>query len=760
MIPLASHSSLDIPFAGGGSSRTGSGSTARVRAWCAVIAVASLACAAAIGPTFAADAPQAKPQAAKPAEPLDRESVRDLVSRLSDEDVRKLLIEHLDRNTVQPTPKAEGGMGMVGTMADNAVMWRTRVAEIGAAALALPATTAAVIRNLFEGVSPSVVLLALAAMLAAGALAEWVWRRVTRSWRALHSNVHGTGFFEDALRRATGLAVDFTGLFVFAAAALGVFFAVWHGHVGRRTLLLGLLSALLVTRAVVLVARFLLAPSHPAARLLPLPDAVASTLTWFAGTLAALNTFWFVIVQAYRASGADAATADALALALATISVIVVVFTIWKVRAAIAALIRPAGGANNLRRLLADLWPVAAIVYVLTVYAGRVYEIVTGQVGATGNGVLSLLILVALPVVDYALCRALAAVAHASQQRREASEPGFVASYEPVLRRMIHIVVVVAGLLWLADLWRLDLFTMANQTFGGRVASSLLGISLVLLLAYMLWEVARTAIDRRLAAERVQPADSPSSRLRTLLPLLRVTLLITIAVMTTLSVLAALGVDILPLLAGAGVIGVAVGFGSQTLVRDIVSGAFFLMDDAFRLGEYIEVGQAKGRIEKIAVRALFLRHHRGAINVLPYGEIKQLRNTSRDWMIMVLEFRLAFDTDLKKVKKILKQIGEEIAADPELGPQMLQPLKSQGVMSTDDSALVVRAKYMAKPGNAPFMIRRVAYEKILKAFAQQGVEFASRRVAIYVPPGASDDDRRSAAVAAVAQDDSQPKAAD
>ena len=94
--------------------------------------------------------------------------------------------------------------------------------------------------------------------------------------------------------------------------------------------------------------------------------------------------------------------------------------------------------------------------------------------------------------------------------------------------------------------------------------------------------------------------------------------------MATMSILAALGVDILPLLAGAGVVGVAIGFGSQTLVRDIVSGAFFLMDDAFRLGEYIEVGDAKGRVESINLRSVFLRHHRGALNILPYGEIKRL----------------------------------------------------------------------------------------------------------------------------------------
>ena len=130
---------------------------------------------------------------------------------------------------------------------------------------------------------------------------------------------------------------------------------------------------------------------------------------------------------------------------------------------------------------------------------------------------------------------------------------------------------------------------------GGKISSSLFGICIVLLLAYLMWELAKTAIDRRLAAEGRQGPDVPASRMKTLLPLLRMLILITIVVMATMSFLAALGVDILPLLAGASVVGVAIGFGSQTLVRDIVSGAFFLMDDAFRLGEYIEVGTGQGR---------------------------------------------------------------------------------------------------------------------------------------------------------------------
>jgi len=358
------------------------------------------------------------------------------------------------------------------------------------------------------------------------------------------------------------------------------------------------------------------------------------------------------------------------------------------------------------------------------------------------------LILVALPVIDFALSKMLVAAAALPASAGPSILRHLVVAYEPVLRRLIHILVVAGGVLALAGLWELDLFGMAERSLGGRIASSLLGIGLVLLIAYIVWEIARTAIDRRLAEESSVPEGSATSRLRTLLPLMRVFVAITLVVMTALSVLAALGVNIVPLLAGASIVGVAIGFGSQTLVKDIVSGAFFLMDDAFRVGEYIEVGDAKGTVEKITVRAVFLRHHRGALNVLPYGQIARLRNTSRDWMIMTLDFPLALETDLRKVKKIIKGVGEQVAADPELGPALLSPLKSQGVIATDESSLMLRVKYMVRrPGDEAFLIRRMAYENILKAFKEQGIEFASRRVAVYVPPGEERDLKGIAAAA-------------
>lgn len=170
--------------------------------------------------------------------------------------------------------------------------------------------------------------------------------------------------------------------------------------------------------------------------------------------------------------------------------------------------------------------------------------------GPTGRGIASALIVVMLPIVDMALSRALAAAA--VRKDEWAVMPGIFTAYEPVFRRAIHIVMTVTGLLLIAGLWELDLFAMAQHSLLGIIASSLLGIGIVLLAAYMLWGITAAAIDRRLQSEGKQLDGVPATRLRTLLPILRATSLVTIVLMAGMSILAALGVDILPLLAGHG----------------------------------------------------------------------------------------------------------------------------------------------------------------------------------------------------------------
>ena len=690
-------------------------------------------------------------------EPLTQESARDLLSRLSDEQVRSLLLQQLDRAAGAGAATAAGArgkhgmMGMAGVVDQHAQSMRDQYTELADAFFALPASLAQAWTRIAGPDASAFAPLAglLAFMLAAGALGEAIYRYALRPYRRKLLSAPAPSFSARAVQLTIELMLDVGALAVFVVVAVGVFFALFPAAELARIVALELLLVVVVVRVVVLVGGFLLSSTPARPRLLPFADVPARRLRRYVVALALVFAIGVATRTVLAAAGASAATIDVVALFAWGIGLLVALSCVWHVRRPIADLIRR-DSRSVVVVWIAELWPVAASAYLIALMVGGVFNLLAGTPVPTGTGFGSVLLVIALPIVDMALCRAVGAfVAHQSQNGEESTGKAFVA-YEPIFRHAIHIVVTVVGLLLLAQLWDLDVFQLAQRSLGAKIASSLLTVGIVVLATYMLWEIVSTAIDRRLRAEGTPNADAPASRLRTVLPILRATIFVTILVMAVMSVLASLGVDILPLIAGAGVVGVAIGFGSQTLVRDIVSGAFFLMDDAFRLGEYIEVGDAKGRVEKINLRSVFLRHHRGPINILPYGEIKRLRNTSRDWQVHVLEFRLPYDTSMLQVKNIVKKIGDDIAADEDYAPDLLQAPKSVGVMAAEEGGVLVRVKFTARPGNNQWVIRRVTYDKIIRAFRDAGIRFANRQVTVAVPPGEDPAAQRAAGAAALA----------
>jgi small-conductance mechanosensitive channel len=172
-----------------------------------------------------------------------------------------------------------------------------------------------------------------------------------------------------------------------------------------------------------------------------------------------------------------------------------------------------------------------------------------------------------------------------------------------------------------------------------------------------------------------------------------------------------LGIEIAPLLAGAGIFGLAIGFGAQTLVRDVISGVFFLIEDAFRIGEYIESGTStKGTVEHISFRTVALRHHNGPLTFVPYGLLGTVRNDSRDWVIDKFNIPLPLTVDSEKIRKMIKGIGEDLALDPELGPLIREPLKGK-LYRVDPGVKIFRCKFMTAPG-CQFDVRTAALKKI------------------------------------------------
>jgi small-conductance mechanosensitive channel len=584
---------------------------------------------------------------------------------------------------------------------------------------------------------------------------------------------------------------------IFSIGSVGAFLAfAWPLFLER--VVVNLLIGVIAVRALATLSRFLLAPLYPALRLVPLDDQLAPKVhRWnvfvaivFVASLMLSDT---LAMLARTVSGSPQAQSAALAVSvgLGAATAVAVLAMIWSMTPRIMRDVgMPRFARGRLEPVAFRLLPVAqslVVVAALVLWISGARELmwtvlivglfvpVTKLVRAMidhffdraeeaaviedrhAEGVVAVAPAIMAddtgeapsPVVE-------AAVPAAPPSVAEILPPGAgrYAIYRPIVRRLARFLLAVATLFALAAAWGTDIFALSETpTLAGRIAKVAINVVAVLLLADLIWVWARTAIDRRMAGYVAPPpgeAPGPEARMATLLPLMRNILLVTILVIGGLTMLSSIGVNIAPLLAGAGIVGVAVGFGTQSLVRDIVSGIFFLVDDAFRVGEYIEIGDLRGTVESISVRSMRVRHHRGAVHTIPFGELKSLTNYSRDWVIMKLEFRVPFETDLRLVKKLVKQVGAELQADPAYGHYLIEPLKSQGVRRMEEFNMVVGVKFMARPG-AQWVIRRDAYHKLRDAFEKNGIHFAQRNVKVEVLSDQPLSDQVREAVAGAAQ---------
>lgn len=295
-------------------------------------------------------------------------------------------------------------------------------------------------------------------------------------------------------------------------------------------------------------------------------------------------------------------------------------------------------------------------------------------------------------------------------------------------------VVIGLAVAWLAVVWQLNPGSAFHQSpVATAIFYGALKSVVVILLADLIWHLTRAYIDRKLEMSAdiasVAPAEAAKrGRLRTLLPILRNGLAAMVLLIAALIVLSQMGVEIGPLIAGAGVFGVAVGFGSQTLVKDVISGVFYMLDDAFRVGEYIQSKNYKGTVESFSLRSVRLRHHRGPVFTVPFGELGAVENMSRDWSIIKFIIGVSYDTDLPLAKKVVKVVGKELKEDPEFEPFIIETLKMKGVEQFGEYGIDLSFGMMLRPTGLQSMIRRKAYSMIRDAFRENGIHFAQPMV--------------------------------
>nr|WP_321253120.1 mechanosensitive ion channel family protein [uncultured Ruegeria sp.] len=680
---------------------------------------------------------------------LSPEQVDDLVARMSDDQVRALLLERLDAVAEKRAKEAEGQEDPLTEINE---IWAAMVASWTNVLTTLPNIFSAQVKafsNFSETLGSTGVLTLIglvASVLVVGFIAEKLFDLLTRRWHK-HTEVGDEAdlwgavsfLFRRFCREIAGLIVFYIVIRTLGRILLTpeqlkfagpfVFYLIWIPRLGAAA------------------SRFIMAPNNPKFRLVNIDDHWAKYLHRnLIGLLILIGVTLFVV----RFNGLNGITPGDTRIGFWLNSAIHIYIGViaWTAREGLSQMMLGTDPDHTkFDEEVAQYYPyfaigVSAVTWLLVEYLAAQRDPAILALLVKGPHFTTMFWLLIAPALD-TLIRGL--VRHL-QPPMSGEGPLAERAYRSTKRSYIRIGRVLAGLfvvMMIAQAWQLDLRHVASAGIGAEVGGAVIEFLLIIAVGYIMNEVVSLWINRRLAKEQTaaealdeeaggEGGGAGGSRLATVLPLLRITAQVTIAVIFGLLALGALGVNITPLLAGAGVLGLAIGFGAQKLVADIVGGIFFLIDDAFRVGEYVDVGGTMGTVEKISIRSMQLRHHRGPVHTIPYGEIQKLTNFSRDWVIMKLKFTVPFDTDPNKVKKIFKKIGADMMADETHKDGFLQPFKSQGVFDFDDVGMIIRGKFMAKPGKQ-FTLRKEIFNRVKAAFNENGIDFARREVRVAIP---------------------------
>ena len=661
-------------------------------------------------------------------QPKSMGDINQLLSRLSDEQVRQILIQQLAKSLPGKTGEASGSLSRLETFS---ILVQQRLSDLGNYRLQFFPNAEQAVRKLTDGEGTAALGemgLGLAVIIGLALLVEWF------CWR-----------FSAGMRKQFDTAPAMQGLMRFNAAVvrtlpnlLGiVIFTVMSGLLyallpvsqkwGWRPLFIAAMLVIVSIRLIILLSRLIFSPKAPALRLVAVSDTTAAELHWLsillAGFLAVINVLGLLVQKLELPT--DGLIMMTLALSIPMIALLMIF--LWRYRTTVADYLRQAGlGASGeiswFRNQFAARWHILAMVYVAIAWFFAIGRLALYGPQHDAAFLISILI-VPIYLILNQLGKWLVRESLSTVQKTQVDEN---CRYFRIALGLVRLVIGIALALWLLDIWGIEL------TFIDSMVNAVFSILLTLVLAHVIWSQTNRYIERKLfvpapteaqtEAQEEEFASISLSRSHTLLPVMRKFLGVVLVVMVTLIVLSSLGINIAPLMAGAGVLGLAIGFGSQRLVTDVLSGIFYLIDDAFRVGEYIEAGGISGGVEGFTLRNVKLRSDKGALQLIPFSKLGTITNYNRGGMVIKFSLALPADTDIEKVRKIIKKVGQKIQENPEFGPDLIRPIKSMGVKSIIDSVMTFRVKFTAKAGKQ-FLIQREAFIRDQRSPGQGGDPF-------------------------------------
>lgn len=492
-----------------------------------------------------------------------------------------------------------------------------------------------------------------------------------------------------------------------------------------RLVLQGLLFALAASRLIVVAGHVVLAAKTPTQRLLPLADGRALSLQRWLSVLGTLAVMGAWLTDAARLLDVPEEPRRLLVRLVGLVLLVGIISLVRQNRLPVAHWLRGAAVATPgdllawARQNLSAHWHRLTIAYLLIGYIVTVLSPRGTGFGALLQGTLStVFIFLVINLLLYGLNRLAqrAAQAEARQER--------LPLHQPVLRVLLRLLVTGGGLYLILLGWNVDFSAWMKTELMQRLTGAGVSITLATLGAVLCYEMLCSILNG--AQSRARAGLSPASaidraaRLQTLLPLIRHSAAVVLSVTVALISLSELGVNIAPLLAGAGIVGVAVGFGSQALVKDLITGLFIILEDTIHVGDVVTCGSHTGAVESMTIRTLRLRDLNGALHVLPYSEVTGFINQTRGFAYAVMEIGVAYASDLRRVFTVLAAVGTALQQDAEMGPNILAPAEIHGVINFADSAIIVRVRLKTLPGQQ-WAVRFAYLLAVKERFDSEGI---------------------------------------
>ena len=596
------------------------------------------------------------------------------------------------------------------------------------------------------GRGTSTFLLLLFAVIVAAVAAEAILRLMLQRLRARLAANAGPENGVRSLAYLAGLAV-LDGLGVLAVwlicnAATGAWFT---GATGQDKLAAALLAGIFSWRLYVLLFRVVLQPDMPAARLCAAGNHEARAMYLRISVAMIMIVLVRILGQVLLAIHTPP---DALATFQVAAALLYIATFLWLAFRSRLAAQQWFGGLGELAPLIGGVgrkWIPIAPLFFTALGVTLIYGAVSGYIYVGQAMVLTLTLVVGVLIFETLMQ---AFVRRLDSQLAGRTPASSSPKLPDVVARCIRVAVLIGVTVTIAESWVVQVLHLVNNDEWEQLTRSSRTAGVTLFVAYVAWEFVKYMTEPYMApktkdaAQAIADGDAnaaPASRLSTMMPLMRGTAAELILLVAVMIALQDFGINITPLIAGASVVGIAISFGSQTLVKDIVSGLFYLSDDAFRVGEYIDCGKAKGTVEGFTLRSIKLRHQNGQVHTIPFGQLGQITNFSRDWITVKFNLRFARDTDIEKLRKAAKKIGTDMMEMPVIADQILAPFKMQGVADIAGNAILVRFKFTAKPGN-PAAIQREALKRMFSTFPALGFEFATEGANVFVHTGPASND--------------------